>query len=392
MERRTLHFAGRIVAGFLGTSLLLFATTSKAPAQVLAFSAEGTRRLAELVASDRDVAALFRSLQRTADESLQQTPQPARQLLSEGRLDSDPQKKQTKESLRDMPKLYALGQAYAVTQDKRYAEGAKRFILAWATTTEPTGNPIDATKLDLLISAYAVTRVEMSAAERQTVDGWLEQLAQQQINDRKPNSATSFNNWNSHRMKVIGLIGFVLQDRRLVQAAAEGFRQQVAADLMPDGSSFDFHERDALHYHCYTLEPLLELAIAAQQNGAVGLYQYAAPNGASLAKSVAFLVPFAEGKQQHAEYVNSRVDFDRRRGAAGQKGFEAGAPFDPKTARRTLELASFFEPGLSALVGQLDGTSSPRFSSWQMVLNEVGRQEQPSTKSKAKSTKRATKK
>jgi hypothetical protein len=205
-----------------------------------------------------------------------------------------------------------------------------------------------------------------------------------QINERKPNSATGFNNWNSHRLKLVGLIGFVLRDRQFIQTAIGGFHEQIAADLQPDGSSFDFHERDALHYHCYTLEPLLVLAIAAHQNGIQGLYQYAAPNGASLAKSVAFLLPFAEGKRKHPEFVNSKVDFDRRRDAAGQNGYQSGTPFDPKDARRSFELASFFEPQLGELAAQLASKPQRRFATWQAVLNEVGRTEQPAQRAQRK--------
>ena len=210
-----------------------------------------------------------------------------------------------------------------------------KFILAWATTTEPTGNPIDGTNLDTLIESYDLTGMAMSATDRQTVDAWLGQIALRQINERKQNSATGFNNWNSHRLKLVGLIGFVLQDRQLIQMAVDGFHQQIAADLLPDGSSFDFHERNALHYHCYTLEPLLMLAIAAHQNGITGLYQYAAPNGASLAKSVAFLVPFAQGKLEHRgiRQLEGRLRSPPRR--SRPEGISGRHPFDPKGARRS---------------------------------------------------------
>ena len=51
----------------------------------------------------------------------------------------------------------------------------------------------------------------------------------------------------------------------------DGYRRQVAVDLDADGSSFDCHERDALHYHLYTLQPLLTLALAARRNGIGGV-------------------------------------------------------------------------------------------------------------------------
>jgi hypothetical protein len=117
------------------------------------------------------------------------------------------------------------------------------------------------------------------------------------------------------------------------------------------------------------------LALAARQNG-IELYNYQAPNGASLARSVDFLVPYCEGRKSHAEWVHSKVKFDRERAEAGEKGFIVGAAFDPREARRVLELAAFFEPGLLPLLARLSSAPAasnapPRYPTWQTVLNEA---------------------
>lgn len=346
--------------------------------QILSFSPEGQKRLAALVTADPDAASLFKTLTRIADAALKETPQPVPQISTEGRLETDPIAQQTRAALQDMKKIYALGQCFQVTGRDEYKQAAAKFMLAWATTMQPTGNPIDATHLDELIETYDMVRAKLGREEKQTIDAWLEQIARQQIGDWSPTASSGSNNWHSHRLKLVGLIGFVIQSRQFVQVALSGFPQQIGADLQPDGSSFDFHERDSLHYHCYTLEPLLTLAIAAQQRGATGLYTYVAPNGASLEKSVAFLVPFAEGKQTHAEFVNSNVEFDRRRAAAGQKNYQAGRPFEPTETRYALALASFFDPKLEGVVNKLlEKAGTRQTKTWQLVLNEVGRQERP---------------
>lgn len=364
----------------LGSLLLFIFAGTLSPAaihaQVLSFSPGGQQRLAKLVAEDPQAASVFKSLTRIADAALKETPQPVREILSEGRLEKDPVAQQTRAAMQDMKKIYALGQCFQVTGRADYAQAAGKFIMAWATTTQPTGNPIDATGLDQLIQSYDIVRAKLARNQQQTIDAWLEQIARQQISDWNPSVASGYNNWHSHRLKLVGLIGCATGNRELLQSAVTGFQQQIAADLRPDGSSYDFHERDALHYHCYTLEPLLKLAIAAQQCGVPGLYTYVAPNGASLQKSVAFLAPFAEGKQTHAEFVNSNVEFDRKRAAAGQEKYAAGRPFDPIEAREALALASFFEPKLEPLVTKLlEQSGSRQAKTWQLVLNEVGRQE-----------------
>jgi len=181
---------------------------------------------------------------------------------------------------------------------------------------------------------------------------------------------TARNNWNSHRLKVAGLIGFLLDDADLITYAVEGFKTQIESNLRPDGSSLDLHQRDALHYHCYDLEPLLLLAVAARQNG-IDLYHYRSPNGASLAKSVEFLVPYCDGTRTHAEWVHTKVKFDRARADAGEKGFSPGSAFDPREGRRVLELASLFDAGYKRLVAQLYTKGAVEYPSWQAVLNEI---------------------
>jgi hypothetical protein len=133
-----------------------------------------------------------------------------------------------------------------------------------------------------------------------------------------------------------------------------------------------------LHYHCYDLEPLLALAVAARLNG-IELYGYQAPTGSSLSKSVDFLLPYWDGARTHAEWVHSKVKFDRQRAEAGEKGFVVGAPFDPQEARRVLELAGFFEPRFLPVLARLTSASGGRmhpgveYPTWQTVLNEARR-------------------
>jgi hypothetical protein len=204
------------------------------------------------------------------------------------------------------------------------------------------------------------------------VEDWLRRMARLELQSARTNSMTAMNNWNSHRLKIVGLIGFLLDDQNLIKEAVRGFKKQVEVNLYPDGSSFDFHQRDALRYHCYDLEPLLVLAMAAQQNG-IGLYSYQAANGACLARAVSFLVPYCDGTETHAEWVHSKAPFDRQRAAAGETGFSPGAAFNPREAREVFELASFFEEGYAPLALRLFARGGVEYSSWQAVLNKVRR-------------------
>ena len=329
-------------------------------------------KLADLLKSDAEAAARFEEIRKEADAALKEEPDPVESIRSEGKLKGDPDKIKTEKSLRDMPRMSALGFAYAVTGDAAYAAKARQFLLAWANLNKSRGDPIDDTNLEPPIVAYDLVRATCSDADRQAIDGWLRKTAEAEMASAKKGKATSMNNWHSHRLKIVGLIGLLLDDRKLTDYTAAAFKAQIDRNLNPDGSSWDFHERDALHYHVYDLEPLLTLAIAYQQAG-TDLYGHTSPQGASIQKSVQFLVPYCDGSKTHAEFVGSKVAFDRKRAESGDAHYKAGTLFEPKSGRRALELAAFFDPSLNKLTVALSGTKAERYSSWRMVLNQVQR-------------------
>jgi hypothetical protein len=329
--------------------------------------------LALLVRSDPGAARLFSKIEKQAAAAQTDPGNPIIRITTAGKLQSDAEKIESRAALHDMPKVAALAYAYAVSTNAQYSSAAKRIILAWARINQPTGLPVDETKLEPLFVAYGLTQAGFSEEEREATAAWLHLIAQREREAVRPDSMTAFNNWNSHRLKIVGLIGLLLDDHTLVDYAITGFKKQIELNLLPDGSSFDFHERDALHYHCYDLEPLLTLAIAAHQHG-IELYDYRAPNGASLHKSVSFLIPYCDGTSTHLEWVNSKVAFDRKRAAAGDAKFEIGGRFNPQDALPALDLASYFDPTLKNLVCQLAGAApGTKFPTWQSVLNEAGR-------------------
>ncbi|HEY2588384.1 MAG TPA: alginate lyase family protein, partial [Tepidisphaeraceae bacterium] len=334
--------------------VLLLVTTLRVAAGPVSLTEPQREKLAKLVAADPEAGKRFAEIRRTADASLTAEPNPIHFIRSEGKLKGDPEKIATGRSMADMNKLQALGFAYAVTRDARYADAARRFLVAWAGVNVSRGDPIDDTGLEPLIVCYDLVRATCTGSERNRIDGYLRQVADAEIMNFHPNWGTAKNNWNSHRIKIIGMVGFAIDDRRLIDHTVAAFKAQIDQNLEPDGSSLDFHERDALHYHCYDLEPLLTLAIVTKQAG-VDLYSHHSPRGASLAKSVQFLVPYCDGSRTHAEFVHSKVAFDRKRAESGDARYKAGTPFDPKAGRGTLELAAYFDPSLNPLVIQLSG-------------------------------------
>ncbi|MDB6140281.1 MAG: alginate lyase [Verrucomicrobiaceae bacterium] len=356
-----------------GALLLFLAAEDVASAQQIALSAAQQTMLRGLVARDKEAARQFSKIRAGADEALAASPNPVAVIESEGRLKSDPGKISTAKSLGDMRKVETLGWAFAVTGKAPFGEKTKEFVLAWARTNEPRGDPINETKLEPLLMGYDLTQSVFSPAEKGEVNAWLRKIATALIDhQKKKGAATSFNNWHSHRLKMLGLCGWLLGDPALIARAVSGYREQISKNLLPDGSSFDFHERDALHYHCYDLEPLLTLATAARVQG-IDLYHEAGGNGATLGKAVEFLVPYCEGSQIHAEYVNSKVAFDRKRAEAGQGEFAIGHAFDPREGIPVLELAASFDEKFAVVLARMKGRKTAHGSSWAMVIGEARR-------------------
>jgi hypothetical protein len=206
------------------------------------------------------------------------------------------------------------------------------------------------------------------------LQAWLKRTAEAEINGphNRPGRGTATNNWNSHRLKIIGEIAFAIRDTALQNYTINGLKRQVEINLNPDGSSTDFVSRDALHYHVYDLEPLLKLGIVLQRATGVNYYAWQSSSTASIKKSVDWLLPYLNGQKTHPEFVNSTVPFDRERAKNGEAAYKSGTLFDPKNGIHTLLLAAWFDPGVLPLARQLLGKNdSDRYPAWQSVINEL---------------------
>lgn len=365
----------RVAAAVAALSLALLAPAARAAeGPTLVLTKSQLPKLATLVHDNADAAKVFDPIRKAADAALTVTPDPVPTIVSEGKLASNPDKKRTWKALDDMGRMSALSWTHVVTGDAKYAAKGREFILAWAKTNRSQGNPINDTNLEPLIVSYDLLADTFSPDDKQTVETYLRETYAAEYKTGHNGSHTNVNNWNSHRIKIEGLAAYALRDEKLVAEAIAEYKKQIGQNLKPDGSSIDFEERDALHYQEYDLRPLMTFAAAARNNGEPDLYAWAAPNGASLAKGMAFLKPFCEGARQHPEFVNSKVDFDRQRAAAGQAEYRAGRIWDPREGLGCVERAELWEPDLKPLAVKLSKSpGSDAYPTWQTVLNAVAR-------------------
>jgi len=343
-------------------ALLLFGAGPAAAGPVTLEPAE-VGSLRALLAKDNAAAKVYDELRATADAALIGRPNPIALVDSAGRLDKDPVKVRTNASLDDMEKVEALAWTWAVTGDARYATQGRSYILAWAKVNRPDGHPINETKFEPMIEAYDLLRPGFSATERDTVDGWLRAKARA----LQGTTRAQRENWESHRLKIIGLIGATIGDRQLWDYADAGFKKHLRENFEPNGESYDLKTRDALHYHVYSLQPLLTLACVAQRSGDP-LYAYHAGTGASLQQAVEYLQPYASGEKKHLEFANSQVSFDRKRAAAGEKEY-SNHYWNPKASARMYSEAGCLEPKYNEVAAAVAGSRGKRYLNWRSVLN-----------------------
>lgn len=327
-------------------------------------------KLKQLIAQDAEVNAFYKNYEAIADASLNVNPNPIDTIASEGKLQGDPKKTATAFALKDMPKIYGSALVYKVDGDKEYLKNAVQYLLAWAKLNRSKGDPIDDTNLDYAIEAYDMLKANINATNNEVIVNWFKQVAAAEIKTWKPDKATGYNNWNSHRLKVVGEIAYAINDAELQKFTIDGLKKQIGVNLYADGSGVDFKLRDALHYHAYDLEPLLKLAIVLKRATGVDYYSYVSDKQSSIKKSVEWFVPFVTGEKTHGEFVNSTVAFDKKRAMNGQAEYKAGTLFKPAAGLKTLALASYFDPQYIDVIKKAKANGS-NYPDWQLVLNKV---------------------
>jgi hypothetical protein len=272
-------------------------------------------------------------------------PNPLPHVHTEGTLPHMGIRDRSIEAERDWPVMLHAALNWRAGVNEKSFGTAHRFLIGWVDTYQPNLNPIDETNLDTMIDTYAILAERLEPDERQRISAWLDKWGWNYVGsiEHAPKSGGTWtNNWQSHRIKLVTMIAAATDDDKMFAEARSLFRRQVKLNLLPDWQVMDFAERDALHYVVYDLEPLLRAALAAKAYRDEDWYHWQAASHASIAKSVAWLTPYATGEKEHQEFVHSRVAFDAQRAAAGVKGF-TGA-FDVRDAAITYWSAALFDP------------------------------------------------
>ncbi len=116
----------------------------------------------------------------------------------------------------------------------------------------------------------------------------------------------------------------LLEDEESLNKDKEILRQHVDNNLLENGISIDYEERDALHYHVYNLEPWLEIA-------------FLEPNYLKKVQtSYQFLMQQIKEGKIYNQFAHSKQKIDAKRAKGGFSYAKKGGSFDPKRITRSV--------------------------------------------------------
>lgn len=319
--------------------------------------------LRHLVGTYPNVRSMYDSIQALAEEALAHKPKPQAKLSYEGMLPTHPDRIATEKALEEMDMVVNLIYASYGADNEVYGEKARQFVLDWSSRYIPTGNPINENKLSALLWAYYLFKDRFSTGQKQQVEQWMQAIAQKELSRPK----TPNNNWEAKRLKLIAIIGSVLQVDSLNTFAIDGFKDYIATAYYADGTSNDLRDRDALRYHVSGLTP----TVAVFVNGVAfdrryNLYDFVAPSGSSVSRSVDYVMPYAVGEKQRKEWTNSKAAIDKRRAEAGLAEYQPGVLYDRHQAFPLFAWSAFFKEDAFRVFGEsIDAYTA----SWVGLLN-----------------------
>ncbi len=120
------------------------------------------------------------------------------------------------------------------------------------------------------------------------------------------------------------MIDRLLEDKESLKADQEILDNHVKENLLEDGASIDYQERNALHYHVYNLETWLEIALLEPD------YIDQVSN------SYDFLIKQLKADNIYNQFAKSKQKIDEKRAKGGFSYAKKGGTFDTKRVTRSV--------------------------------------------------------
>ena len=323
----------------IAVNFLISKTIQSQTTNIIILDSLEIKNLRTILENSKSAKILFDSILIEVKKGIKQIPLPVDEIHYEGLLDNNPERIKTVESFTNIEAVVSLIYAGYGMENDEFGEKVKTFVLAWAKIYKPIGNPINENKLNALFWGYFLFQNHFNLKEREIVEKWLLTIARKEMNrEQTPN-----NNWEAKRLKIIGTIGCILNNEELKNHSIAGFRKYIETSYYADGTSNDLLTRDALHYHVSGLTPCLSTFVNLSKfDKRFEMFSYISGSGSSIKKSVEYVVPYAMGEIQRKEWMNTKVQLDKDRAAAGLPEYQPGKLFEPVNAYPMFEWACYY--------------------------------------------------
>jgi hypothetical protein len=248
---------------------------------------------------------------------------------------------------RDTPKLIAefgrildFALANVLTGEKAFLDKADEFLVAWATTYESDGNPIDEYHFVTFVMAYELVRDRLPAASREKVGAMLLSIYEaEHAFVTRGKGFEIHGNWVSHHATLCAAIAFLRKDPAQIAYVEGVYKSQLSNNIFDKcrfgdftkshwpkrtkdveqapnveverGTTFDFVHRDALSYHLESISALFVTAVIAKNNGQPW-FDFTGEQGQTLWWAYDFVIPYATGEKKHEEFVKTLHDPDKK--------------------------------------------------------------------------------
>lgn len=246
-------------------------------------------------------------------------------LASSGKTDiKDPELIASRNAIDDADHAAVLALTYRLTQNIDYLNKTKEILIGWAKVNQPTGNPIDETRLEGMLWAYDLIACDLSEDEKVQILHWFECIHAKK-NAWKFGPITGVNNYRIHQLKILLLLDKILHKEQDWTNDLEHAEKYSTINLNPEsGISIDYYERTALYYHNYVLQPWLEISLitnCCQQ---------------PVTKAFSFLQNKILAHDIDGEFAHSQAKIDMRRAKGGFEYARKSSTFDVERAAPTI--------------------------------------------------------
>lgn len=265
------------------------------------------------------------TLQYWSKKIMRTSAHPIAILSSAGKTDlADPGLIASRRALQDAGNMAVLALSYHVSNNKTYLNKIKEVLLLWAAVNQPTGHPIDETKLDGLIWAYDLIACDLSPHDNEVILSWFERMRLKKI-AWKFEKQTNSNNHRIHQLKMLLLLDKILQRQEDWVHDRQHAETYSPINLNPQtGISVDYIQRGSLFYHNYALQPWLEISLLTDCCRS------------STNQAFIFLVNKIVTDRIKHEFVHSKVKIDFIRAKNGFAYAKRDGQFDVTKASATI--------------------------------------------------------